>query len=276
MKDYDILNLKDLYYTDFALTDILVVRQKRKEGVLFQRSTPKERTGLIFLNNCVVVYTDKSGESFTASGKSIVCLPYSSEYKCLDIVCENTLNDAIIVEFNIVKDGKILTLSDKPFLIKDINVPVAIGYFESAVKSYEASSPSPLAIKASVYNLLSYLCKEKVKMHQKRFSQIGAGIELLESDIFCKLSIEEIAKICKISTCYFRRLFKEYSGKSPLEYRMDMRINLAKKILESDETTVEYIAEYLNFESSSYFCKIFKKKEGVTPSQYRKNKIKKI
>ncbi|MBQ1962331.1 MAG: helix-turn-helix transcriptional regulator, partial [Clostridia bacterium] len=116
--------------------------------------------------------------------------------------------------------------------------------------------------------LLFHICKERVQMHQKRFSHISSGIELLESDPLCNLSIEEIAQSCNVGACYFRRLFKEYSGKSPLEYRMDLRLNMSKSMLESGEATLEYISEALNFESTSYFCRIFKKKFGITPGQF--------
>ena len=269
MSECTVLSLKDLYFTNFVLDDIFAMRQKWKSGVLFQRFKPRPRTGIIFLNNCTGVYTDKTGESFSAPKKSIVCLPYGSEYTCLNLECKSDLSDAILIEFNAVKNNNIISFSDKPFLIKDVNVPIAADFFENAVQAYEASVPSSLAIKTSVYNLLSHICKEKVQKYHKRFSPISVGIELIETDTLCKISIEEIAKTCNVTPCYFRRLFKEYSGKSPLEYRMDLRLNIAKKMLESGETTLEYIVESLNFESTSYFCRIFKKKLGVTPGQYK-------
>ncbi|MBP3580306.1 MAG: helix-turn-helix transcriptional regulator [Clostridia bacterium] len=263
------LNLRDFYFTNFALEDIFAMRQIWKKGVLFERFKPRPRTGIIFLNNCTGVYTDKTGESFTAPRKSIVCLPYASEYTCLNLECESNLNDAIQVEFNAIENDSILTFSDKPFIIKDVNVPIAADLFENVVQAYEASVPSALAIKTSVYNLILHICKEKVRKYDKRFSPISTGIELIESDTLCNISIEEIAKACNVSSCHFRRLFKEYSGKSPMEYRMDLRLNIARKMLESGETTLEYIVEALNFESTSYFCRVFKKKLGVTPSQYK-------
>lgn len=268
-----IVSLRKLYFTDFVLEDIFAMRQKWKKDVLFQRQMPRPSTGIIFLNNCTGTYTDKSGEVFTAPEKSIVCLPYGSEYTCLNQNCNGTLDDAMMVEFNAIEEGNVLTFSDKPFLIKDINLPIVTTLFTNIIQTYEASVPSSLAIRTAVYNLLFHICKERVQMHQKRFSHISSGIELLESDPLCNLSIEEIAQSCNVGACYFRRLFKEYSGKSPLEYRMDLRLNMSKSMLESGEATLEYISEALNFESTSYFCRIFKKKFGITPGQYRASKI---
>lgn len=273
MSTSKMLSLRKLYFTDFIIEDIFAMRQTWVENILFQRKTARQKTGFIFLNNCTGKYTDKFGESFFAPKKSIVCLPYGSEYTCLNLECTGTLDDAIMVEFNVIENNHIITFSDRPFLIEDINTPIANNLFFDIVQVYDASVPSPLAIKSSVYNLLSLICKEKIQKHQKRFSSISSGIELLESDPLCKLSIDEIAQSCNVSTCYFRRLFKEYSGKSPLEYRMNLRLNMSKSMLESGEATLEYIAEALNFENTSYFCRIFKKKFGITPGQYKANKL---
>ena len=271
MSSSKIINLRKLYYTDFIIEDVFAMRQIWKKNVLFQRPTGRPRTGIIFLNNCNGIYTDKSGESFLAPKKSVVCLPYGSIYTCLNLECANNLNDAIMIEFNAIENNNIITFSDKPFLVKDVNTLILADLFENVIKAHDSSLHSMLATKTSIYNLLLYICKEKTQKYQKRFSIISAGIELMESDTICEHSIEEIARLCNVSSCHFRRLFKEYSGKTPLEYRIDMRLNAAKKMLENGEVGLGYIVETLNFESVSYFCKLFKKKLGVTPNQYKSN-----
>ena len=269
MPEKKIISLEKLYFTDFVLQDIFSMRQVWKEGVSFKRSVGRPMTAFLLLNRCTGKYVDQSGETFLAPKKSIVCLPYGSKYTCINLECSNTLEDAIIVDFNIVSGGDILTFAEKPFLIKDVNTLIANNLFKNVVQAYEASASSPLAVRTAIYNLLSYICKERLQKYQTHFAPISAGIELLETDPLCSLSTEEIAHACNVSTCHFRRLFKEYSGKSPSEYRMDLRLNMAKSMLQSDEVTMEYIAEALNFESTSYFCRVFKKKMGMTPGQYK-------
>ena len=271
MKDYKIIKLHELYYLDFDISDSFAMRQKWKLNALFNRSEPRRRTGIIYLNSCVGIYTDQSGNKFIAPEKSIVCLPESSIYTCLNFDCAETINDAIMVEFNITIGNTAVTLGNKPFIINDVNIPIAAELFNETVQSYESSLPSSLEIKSSIYRLLSHICKERVQKRQKRFQPINTGIELIESNPLSDISIEEIAHSCNVSPCYFRRLFKEYSGKSPLEYRINLKLNMAKRMLENGESTLEYISEALNFESTSYFCRIFKKKFGITPGQYQKS-----
>lgn len=267
-----IIMLHDLYFSDFYITDTFAMRQKWVKNALFQRNDPRQRIGIIFLNTCKGIYTDKSGSQLFAPEKSIVCLPMGSQYTCLNVECTSTPSDAILIEFNVIINGEAITFGDKPFLINDVNIPMAAEMFNDVVQAFESSLPSALEIKSTIYRLLNHICKEKVQKRQKRFEPINIGIELIESNPLSDISIEEIAKSCNVSSCYFRRLFKEYSGKSPLEYRMNLKLNMAKRMLENGESTLEYIAEALNFESTSYFCRIFKKKFGITPGQYKLSK----
>lgn len=261
-------NFEKLHFLDFEIKNIFAMRQKWKRGVTFRMSNPRNSTGIIFLNKAVGIY-GSAGNSFAAKEKSIVCLPQGSRYTCLNHICTETLDDAILVSFNIISDNKILTFGDEPFLLKDVNVPICAQLFNKAVLAYEAAMPSAVEIKAAIYQLLAHIGKESLKVRMERFECISTGIEILEQNPLLEISVEEIASACNVTPCYFRRLFKEYSGKSPLEYRMNQKLNMAKRMLESGDASLSYIAESLNFESASYFCRIFKKKFNLTPGSYR-------
>lgn len=272
MQQKNYITFKELYETEFEVTDLFVMRQKWVTGSLFNMSEPRKQTGLIFLNKCKGVYTDKKGNSFCAEGKTIVCLPQGSEYTCLNADCTETYDDAILLEFNIVKNGVIYTLADSPFIVNDINISAVYELYNKALSGSESALPSPLTIKSVVFELLLQISSRKIQKYKKDFKVISKGIEMLEENPLSKTSIEEIAAACNVTPCYFRRMFKEYSSKSPLEYRMELKLGMAKRMLENGDSTLEYIAEALGFESTSYFCRIFKKKFGITPGQYRNGK----
>lgn len=264
----DVITLDELYEGNFEITDLFAIRQKWTKDILFKMDSPRKSTGLILLKSCDGIYTDKKGESFFAKEKSVVCLPYLSEYTVLNHNCTNTFSDAILIEFNITKGNKTFTLSEKPFLISDVNFLLATELFENAVEAYCSAVASPMELKKSVLELLILICKNK-KDSAERFSIIGEGIRLLESNPLSDITIEEIARSCNVTPCYFRRLFKEYAGKTPTEYRMEFKMNTAKRMLESGEFKVEHIAETLGFESASYFCRMFKKRFKLTPIEYK-------
>ena len=84
-----------------------------------------------------------------------------------------------------------------------------------------------------------------------------------------EINIADIAKQCGVSECYFRRLFMEYSGMSPMDFRQHYRIEKAKQLLMSDEgLTITEIAEELGFTDVYHFIKTFKKYTNVSPKKY--------
>lgn len=75
------------------------------------------------------------------------------------------------------------------------------------------------------------------------------------------------AALCGMSVANFRRQFKEYTGKTPVEYRNDQRLEDAKSRIESGECNVSEAAEAAGFTNLSFFSRLYKKKYGHTPKQ---------
>ena len=75
------------------------------------------------------------------------------------------------------------------------------------------------------------------------------------------------AELCGMSEVNFRRLFKEYTGKSPIDYRNDLRLLNAKNKLMSGEYNVSEAAEECGFSNLSFFIRLYKKKYGYTPKK---------
>jgi AraC-like DNA-binding protein len=73
-----------------------------------------------------------------------------------------------------------------------------------------------------------------------------------------------------VSYSYFRKMFKKYTGVSPGQYHLQLRIMRAKELLISTDKSIKEISYELGFQSIFYFSNMFKKKEGTTPSHFRK------
>ena len=62
-----------------------------------------------------------------------------------------------------------------------------------------------------------------------------------------------------MSESNFRKLFKEYTGKSPIEYRNLIRISEVKKMIDSGEFTVSEAAYLVGFNNMSFFYEVYNK-----------------
>lgn len=79
----------------------------------------------------------------------------------------------------------------------------------------------------------------------------------------------EIASSINMSYSWFRRMFKKYTGLSPAQYQLQIRIQKAKELLTNSTIPIKEIASILNFTSYDYFISSFKSKTGETPAEFR-------
>lgn len=91
-------------------------------------------------------------------------------------------------------------------------------------------------------------------------------LSVLHADLQKHWSVTEMAEWMECSEQYLRRLFLKYTGKSPKEYYLDARLELAQSLLHQEGYSVSMVAERLNFFDSFHFSKAFKQKFGYTPS----------
>ena len=85
------------------------------------------------------------------------------------------------------------------------------------------------------------------------------------------ISIEEYAKKHNMSTSWFIRNFKQYTGSTPMQYILSIRIYNAESLLKSNLYNINEIARIVGYDNPLYFSRIFKKTKGLSPSEYRKN-----
>ena len=88
------------------------------------------------------------------------------------------------------------------------------------------------------------------------------------------ISLEEYAARNRMSPCWFRRQFKRYTGVSPMQYLVSLRITNARNLLENTDYNVAQVADAVGYENPAYFRRLFYKHTGMTPSEYKKSRTK--
>ncbi len=128
-----------------------------------------------------------------------------------------------------------------------------------------------------IIKLLGYIVSfEKQKgFSGKRIAQVIENTRFeMRQNIGSILDLQELAKKHNVSYSFFRKMFKKYTGVSPGQYHLQLRIMRAKELLISTDKSIKEISYELGFQSIFYFSNMFKKKTGNTPSNFRnKNSI---
>jgi AraC-like DNA-binding protein len=102
----------------------------------------------------------------------------------------------------------------------------------------------------------------------KTFMQLE---QTLRQNLSHQWSVEEMAAVVGMGNTLFNEKVKSYSGFSPINYLINIRISEAIKLLKKKDISLTDIALDTGFYSSQHFSTTFKKLTGYTPSEFRKN-----
>ena len=84
------------------------------------------------------------------------------------------------------------------------------------------------------------------------------------------LTVADIASSCGLSHSHFSKVFRESTGKTPIEYLESVRMRNALRLLESSSLTVRQISELSGYRNEFYFSKAFRRFFGHPPSACRR------
>lgn len=101
-------------------------------------------------------------------------------------------------------------------------------------------------------------------------TEIKAVQEWLEENASDPATISDLAQRAGMGQRTFMRRFKRATGESPVAYLQQLRIEVARRLLETTAEPVEAITFKTGYEDVSAFRKLFRKHTGLSPSSYRK------
>src|ERR1700743_1959309 len=99
--------------------------------------------------------------------------------------------------------------------------------------------------------------------------QIKKAQVYMENNVPTKLTVEEISDMFAISRRNFERRFKKATSNTPVEYMQRVKIEAAKKSLESGRENVNEVMYKVGYSDSKAFRTMFKKITGLSPVNYR-------
>lgn len=93
--------------------------------------------------------------------------------------------------------------------------------------------------------------------------------EWLETNYSKTVTLEQMTHICNLTKKTLTRRFKKVTGDSPMSYLQKLRVENAKRMLESKKVAFNEITWRVGYNDISSFHKVFKSETGLTPIEYR-------
>lgn len=187
-----------------------------------------------------------SGEKVLVNKGQLLYIPKKVPYNATYLEDNTTIN---IFLFD-VSDDKIPMHLKKPILRK---VP------KQSQQLYAISRidiQSPTFIYARIFDLL-YILEKPDTSSVNKYSKILPAIVDIKKHYFENHKVSYYADMCNMSESNFRKLFREYTGTSPIEYRNLIRIYQVKNMVDSEEFSVSEAAYIAGFNNMSFFYDVY-------------------
>lgn len=96
-------------------------------------------------------------------------------------------------------------------------------------------------------------------------------IALLKENLYGEISLQQLENKLYFSKTALKRAFKQKTGKSIIQYYLELKIDESKKLIATGRHSFTQISAQLSFSSVYYFSRLFKQKTDMTPSEYAKS-----
>lgn len=116
--------------------------------------------------------------------------------------------------------------------------------------------------------LLRYQSNSATSFDTRRQAHLERAKEYLHDNYQAEVSLDQVCQVACMSKYHFLRSFKAYTGMTPHQYWLNVRINRGRQALRSGVPVMD-IASALGFNDLSHFNRRFKPVFGMTPRQYQ-------
>lgn len=271
MKTIDIHELSSL---ELDVRELQVYPENWSKQSRFARykSTPRPNSGLIIL--CTDLderFCEKNGNVITAGKGDVVYIPRGACYHAEVLGGSPDQIDSYTLNFHLMdRSGQEVLLSDRICVLagrKDELFTIRTAALSDAFHQ-TGEHRSNIRIRAALYHLLDAIAAF-ASSGSEVYYPIRAGAEALRNQWNQNEKIETYAAMCGVSVAYFYRCFRQWSGKSPVEYRNEIRLSNAETMLRCTDMQIGEISRIVGFADPFYFCRIFAKEYGLPPRRYR-------
>ena len=176
------------------------------------------------------------------------------------------------------KRYKEIMLEPEKIIVDNGNILSAAGvtaYFNLALFLIEKYGSKDLALTSAKVFLVDSGRKIQTPYQMYHVSKSHGDEEIvcvqdwLEKNFNENITLEKMMNVCNLGKKTLMRRFKRVTGETPLIYLQKLRIENAKRLLESRKDSFNEITWKVGYSDASSFHKVFKSETGLTPIEYR-------
>lgn len=154
-------------------------------------------------------------------------------------------------------------------------IQLAEDLFYSAQIRMQPHNPTSAMRQQIMFQELLLLWQE-AHVHSKRDDDtnptlpvsVESTLTYMENHYKKPITVKQLAEQANVSIWQYSQLFRKITGKKPLHYLTELRLNHAKRLLLECKRPLREIARQVGFSDEYYFNRRFRQMTGVPPGQY--------
>ncbi|MCI1305590.1 MAG: helix-turn-helix domain-containing protein [Lachnospiraceae bacterium] len=128
---------------------------------------------------------------------------------------------------------------------------------------------APMSLSLQIYEILELLAEPEENSGSIQ-ALIQQSVAYIREHVGEEISLKTLADEVNLSVYYFSHCFKSVTGRSPMDFVINTRIERAKVLLIRTNRSIEEIAEEVGYATSGSLINLFRKHEGISPNRFRK------
>lgn len=146
-----------------------------------------------------------------------------------------------------------------------------IALFEEIRQLSADVDPSSRRLRRNLTEQILIRCYEKHKYSNPTVvdDRISNAIRFLEGNFHMEVSVDDIAKHAHLSNSQLTKLFRRFTGITPIKWRDERRMAQASQMLTHSLDPINIVAEKAGYQDPAYFSRCFHRQFHCSPKQYR-------
>lgn len=177
------------------------------------------------------------------------------------------LAESYIQHMDFNADSPVLRIGHSPALIAQFRgaLNAASQAFNNVALIYAANS---------IKQILTYIAKlnAEASIEQSSDLDLDSIQTLMLQNLDKPLSLDYLAQQAGLSKYHFTKKYKQQMGYSPIQHFLKMKVDYARYLLETSDSSVQDIAGKVGYDDALYFSRLFKKAMGLAPVAYRRSR----
>ena len=140
-------------------------------------------------------------------------------------------------------------------------------------ESTEKSPGHEAVLLGLLVELMAFLSRhygESDVRESRALLEMGRLVSALEQRYAEPWTLAQMARFARVSRTHLLRVFRQATGKPPIDYLIGLRVEAAKRLLRQSALNMTEIAHQCGFGDSNYFARQFRQATGRTPTVYRR------